>query len=181
MPARRRLLPLALTVAALIAAALPAAAAAATCAGADVIPSAGKVRSARGAVLCLINRERAKRGRVRVKADARLGAAAERHSRNMRIKGFFDHVSPAGVTDVMRVRSAGYLRNARGWAVGENIGWGTDELATPRAMVRAWMRSDGHRFNILHPRFRDIGIGISLGTPEGGDGAIYTTNFGTRG
>jgi uncharacterized protein YkwD len=47
-------------------------------------------------------------------------------------------------------------------------------------MVRAWMDSPGHRTNILNRRFRDIGIGIVVGTPSGPGGATYTTDFGTR-
>ena len=40
------------------------------------------------------------------------------------------------------------------------------------------MRSSGHRANILG-RFREIGIGISNGTPRRGlDGATYATSFG---
>jgi uncharacterized protein YkwD len=42
------------------------------------------------------------------------------------------------------------------------------------------MHSPGHRSNMLRPSFRDIGIGIAMGTPFGGSGATYTTDFGVR-
>ncbi len=65
-----------------------------------------------------------------------------------------------------------------GAAPSENIAWGSGRLETPRAIVRAWMRSRGHRANILG-RFDEIGIGISNGTPRRGlDGATYATSFG---
>jgi uncharacterized protein YkwD len=66
--------------------------------------------------------------------------------------------------------------------IGENIAWGTLWLATPRAIVTSWMNSPGHRANILNPRFRDTGIGISPHAPAslsgGQSGAIYTQDFG---
>ena len=80
-----------------------------------------------------------------------------------------------------RARRAGYLRHARRWIVGENIGWGSGRLDTPRAMMIAWMRSPGHRANILNRRFRDVGVGIvPRGIGRGGRAGTYTTDFGAR-
>ena len=62
--------------------------------------------------------------------------------------------------------------------VGKNIGWGTGSFCSPRGMVRQWMRSPGHRANILNPRARDAGVGIALGTPGGHGGATYTLDLG---
>jgi uncharacterized protein YkwD len=42
------------------------------------------------------------------------------------------------------------------------------------------MNSPGHRGNILSRSFRSVGIGIAAGTPSGGGGATYTTDFGRR-
>jgi uncharacterized protein YkwD len=66
--------------------------------------------------------------------------------------------------------------------VGENIAWGSQELATPRSIVNGWMHSPGHRANILNRRFREIGIGVSRGAPEPGfdRAATYATDFGAR-
>jgi uncharacterized protein YkwD len=97
---------------------------------------------------------------------------------------FFDHVSPGGSTLLGRVRSAGYRTGRSGWMVGENLAWGSGPLATPRAAVRAWMRSSGHRHNVLNPRFTEVGIGIAPGAPvtsqAGMAAATYTTDFGAR-
>ncbi|MDE5753217.1 MAG: hypothetical protein K2H89_01530, partial [Oscillospiraceae bacterium] len=41
-------------------------------------------------------------------------------------------------------------------SVGENIAWG---YATPEAVVKGWMSSEGHRANILGSNFRYIGVG----------------------
>ena len=174
----------AVLAAVLVFAALPAApATAARCSGADEEPTALTLERARTATLCLLNVQRRKRGMRKLRENARLRVAAKRHSADMSERGYFDHVSPGGSDVLDRVRASGYLSSAGGWTVGENIAWGTSSLSTPRSIVAEWMDSPGHRANILNRRFRDIGIGISIGIPEAGGehGATYTTNFGTRG
>ena len=54
--------------------------------------------------------------------------------------------------------------------------------ASRRRSSAAWMRSPGHRHNILNPDFREIGIGFSRGTPSnpGASGSTITTDFGMR-
>ena len=96
---------------------------------------------------------------------------------------YFAHVGPRGQTLLARMRSAGYIYSSRvGYEVGENIAWGTLSLATPRAIVAAWMASPGHRANILDARFRDTAIGVSPHVPsshsQGQAGGIYTQDFG---
>ncbi len=44
-------------------------------------------------------------------------------------------------------------------ALGENVAYNYD---TPREVVDAWMRSPGHRGNILRPNFKRIGIGCVI-------------------
>jgi uncharacterized protein YkwD len=174
----RALLTLALSVLALTTA--PGVAQAA-CAGADVEPSAANLDAVRAAVLCLHNEDRAADGLPSLREHARLQVAASGHSRNMVAAGFFDHTTPEGRTMTDRIRATGYLRGSRVWTVGENIGWATGALATPREIHAAWMRSAGHRANILRRDFREIGIGIQLGAPaRPAPGATYTADFGTR-
>jgi uncharacterized protein YkwD len=45
------------------------------------------------------------------------------------------------------------------------------------------MNSPGHKANILHAAFRDIGIGIRIGppSPSVSGGATYVTDFGRHG
>lgn len=165
-------------------AAKPAAKAAASCPAAGAAPtsSAKTVKT----ILCLLNKERSQRGLAPLRADARLAKAARRHSNDMVQRRFFDHTAPGDVTFVERIERQRYTAGSRGWSVGENIAWGTGSLATPAQIVRSWMRSPGHRKNILSPQFREIGIGVARGVPVAGaangkhDGATFTTDFGTR-
>jgi uncharacterized protein YkwD len=135
---------------------------------------------ARRAVLCLLNRERRKRGLKRLRSQQRLFKASFRHSRAMVKRRFFSHVQPGGVGLLTRLTRTHYLPSSS-WFVGENIAWGRGSFDSPLSMVRAWMHSTGHRANILRPAFRQIGIGIYRGVPTGRrTGATYTTDFGFR-
>ena len=162
---------------------LPAGAAQAQgCANSHVRPTRANLDDVRQAVLCLHNRERARHGLKSLTENPRLRTAAARHSTHMVDAHFFNHVTPSGRTMIDRVRRAGYLRRVHGsWSIGENIAWASGRLATADEIADVWMRSDGHRANILRAKFREIGIGISIGTPGGSSsGATYTENFGFR-
>jgi uncharacterized protein YkwD len=52
-----------------------------------------------------------------------------------------------------------FNRCPRATAAGENIARGG---VTPRQMVRMWMRSPGHRGNILSRRFTHMGVGAAV-------------------
>jgi uncharacterized protein YkwD len=162
--------------------AVPALAACSLSAAAAAPASASPCASgaaARSTTLCLINAQRAAHGVRALRLDPRLSRAARRHSRDMVAHGYFAHDSRNGTGFSARIASTGWMTGRSRWNVGENLAWGTGSLATPRSIVAAWMRSAGHRHNILQPRFRLIGIGIGAGAPGiGGSGATYTTDFG---
>ena len=162
---------------------LPAGASAA-CRGAQLHPTAKNAGAVRHATLCLLNRQRARYGLPRLREQHALRKAAARYSKLMVRRGFFSHVSPSGSTMVSRVRSTSYLRGVRSWSLGENLAWGAGSAATPAKIVRAWMRSPGHRRNILDGSFREIGIGVVRGAPRRAGAAraaaTYTTEFGHR-
>jgi uncharacterized protein YkwD len=154
----------------------------ADCADADLSPSADSLKQAREAVVCLHNEQRARRGLRALRQNAQLRRAAARHSQEMVEQSYFRHESRDGAQFVERIFAARYVRREDGYSLGENLAWGTGELATPRAVVAAWMRSPGHRVNVLRRAYRDIGVGIRLGVPsDAGVGATYTVDFGARG
>jgi uncharacterized protein YkwD len=154
------------------------------CANTNLKPTRATLELVRTAVLCLHNRERARHGLPRLRENPLLRRAAERHTDNMVSERFFDHTSPSGFTMVERIRRTGYTKRARSWALGENIAWGSGSLATAAQIHRSWMKSPGHRANILQRSFREIGIGIESGLPvrlsAAQSGATYTTDFGFR-
>ena len=132
---------------------------------------------ARNAVICFINREREERGRGRLDRDSRLVTAARRHSEKMRDKGCFSHQCRGEVSVLQRLKNVNYIVGGLSrWAYGENIAWGTGSYGTPRQTVNAWMRSSGHRANILSGTFRDVGVGFAERNGKG----YYTADFGLR-
>lgn len=147
-------------------------------------PSELTTPRARRAVLCYVNRERGRRGIPKLRRDKRLQKASQRHTNKMDKRGCFSHQCKGEGSLESRLRSVGYLHGGlRRYGFGENIAWGTRHLASPKAMVKGWMNSSGHRANILNSNFRDLGVGFSHGTPNNRanrNGAFYTTDFGLR-
>jgi uncharacterized protein YkwD len=155
------------------------------CQNTTIVPEPGDLGLARSAVLCLVNRERAEHAEQPLTPNTQLEKAAEAHAREMVAEDYFAHISPSGETPVARIRSAtSYIPGPRvGWLIGENIAWGTLELATPQAIVEAWIASPGHLANILESRYRDTGIAVVASAPAtlaaGEPGATYAQEFGT--
>ena len=160
--------------------AVPTASAAGACSSANATAAKASKRALVRATLCVLNAERARHRLRPLRLNHKLSRAAQRHSRAMARKRFFSHTSPGGASFVDRIRSTGYLSGARSWTVGENIAYGSGNRSTPRSIGSAWMNSPPHRANILSGSFRSIGIGVASGTPVGGGGGTYTTDFGRR-
>jgi uncharacterized protein YkwD len=169
-----------LLTAAVITLAAPAAASA--CAGADLDPSAATGKQTRAAVVCLVNAERAAHGLGALRRARPLATAARTHAADMVSRGYFAHETPEGSTPAERIARTGWTPETGRWYVGENLAWGAPGNATPRDTVRNWMNSPSHRENVLRPMFREIGIGVVAGSPEGsGAGAFtYAASFGRR-
>jgi uncharacterized protein YkwD len=103
-------------------------------------------------VLALINAERAAAGCGPVSADRKLTAAAQGHSEDMAANNFFSHSGSNGSSFITRITAAAYPYAA----AGENIAAG---YSSAKAVVTAWMESDGHRDNILNCNYVHTGLG----------------------
>jgi uncharacterized protein YkwD len=153
------------------------------CQNTELTPQTGNIALVREAVLCLINHERAEHSLAPLKTNGQLEAAAEDHDAEMIQQNYFAHVAPDGETPVERIKKTGYIANESvGYVIGENLAWGTYTLATPKAIVEAWIASPGHLANILESRYTETGIGVTPAVPqslgEGNPGATYAQEFG---
>ncbi|WP_140394629.1 CAP domain-containing protein, partial [Streptomyces recifensis] len=117
-------------------------------------------------VLRLVNVERAKVGCTPVAADSALTGLAEAFSGDMAARDFFDHTDPDGATPWDRAAKAGITGLG-----GENIARGQSDAA---AVMDAWMKSPGHRANILNCDFKTLGVGVHLAP----GGPWWTQDFG---
>jgi len=99
------------------------------------------------------NMERQRHGMPRLIWDADLAQAAWLHSMDMATNNFASHVGSNGLSPASRVRQ----QSTSMTLVGENIAGG---IRTPEYAIEAWMRSPGHKANILNENFKYIGIGV---------------------
>lgn len=121
-----------------------------------------------------INAERVQRGLAPLAPDTALINIARAHSGDMLQKNYFSHTSPSGCNTGCRLNAANY-----GWrAYGENLSKVTtssqDAAAVATTIVTSWMKSTGHRNNILG-NYTNMGIGVAAGGSK-----IYTTVLFTR-
>jgi uncharacterized protein YkwD len=160
----------------------PAPAAAAECPNADAAPGQASNAALAQATICLLDQQRAANGLGPLALNAPLADTAERYAAQMVATDHFAHVDLSGGNVVDRVLADDPAMGSRWEILGENLGWGTFALATPRAMVEGWMNSPEHRANVLYPNYQDVGVGIADGAPAPGvasSGALtYVTVFG---
>ena len=105
-----------------------------------------------------VNRERVRRRGKALVWNEELAEAARRHSESMARNGFFSHVDPRRGDLGERLERAGIRYSA----CAENIYTQTGGRDAVDAACAAWMKSAGHRANILNPQYRDTGIGVAV-------------------
>ncbi|HEX7154525.1 MAG TPA: CAP domain-containing protein [Thermoanaerobaculia bacterium] len=126
------------------------------------------------ALVASMNRERAAHGLGPLRLNSKLSLAAEDRVDDMVAKRYFDHVSPDGINPFTWVEKRGY----RYRAIGENLATGFNSAD---AVVGNWMRSPGHRQNILTKNFDEIGIAVTTGGPvRPYRGPLVVALYGTR-
>jgi uncharacterized protein YkwD len=128
------------------------------------------------------NAERSQRGLNNVSYAPRVARVARDHSENMATHDYIGHTEPNGETGEERYQGICDY-SGDGYTFGENaagayhersfVAWGTDEtvyLATEKEVARylvdGWMRSEGHRENILREGWTELGVGVAVSGDE---------------
>jgi uncharacterized protein YkwD len=143
----------------------------------------------------LINKQRQKHGLAPLAWDDDLARIAQKHSQDMAKRSYFSHVSPEGKDFADRYKKEGY---SCGVKVGQTIYTGAENIfqnnlydsvttvngkeyydwnsedRIAETTVAGWMKSPGHRKNILTPHWGKEGIGITI-SPDGKE--YVTQNF----
>lgn len=104
-------------------------------------------------VVELVNAERAKVNLPALTMTTKLNEAALVRAKET--VQSFSHTRPNGSSFSTVLKENGISFQG----AGENIAWGQ---RTPEQVVNAWMNSEGHRANILNPRYTSIGVGYYL-------------------
>jgi uncharacterized protein YkwD len=105
--------------------------------------------------VALVNADRAAQGLPPLRVNMTLVVLARDYAQDMINRNFWGHKSPEGeeFTDRMVRYGVKFL------SAGENVARNTSVDAAHRAL----MNSDGHRANILHKAFTEVGIGVRYG------------------
>lgn len=135
----------------------------------NIPPSSSEPRSLEQEIEHAVNQYRAGKGLRSLIPTERLAQIARAHSEDMAQRGYMAHESPGGRGPADRVRAAGlqYRRMAENVAMARGM---EDPVAT---VVEGWIRSPGHRDNILEAHYTQTGVGIALAS----DGALYVTQL----
>ena len=117
-------------------------------------------------MIALVNEERARNGLPALTFDPALRDVAREHSTEMVSLGYFAHESPVAGSPSDRLVAAGVPFGV----AGENLAFAPSVEIAHRSL----MRSEGHRENILSPRYQRIGVGVIV-TPYGSK--MFTQEF----
>lgn len=155
-----------------------------SCPNADLQPTRSNLAAIDAATFCLIEQVRVAHHLQPLRFNEPLQSVAAGQARDMVAGNYFGDNSISGLTPMQRILATPYPSHAKRVNSAQNIGWATGPLATPAAMVAAWMHSPPHRAIILTAHFRDVGIGVTPAAPsslaQGLGGATYTLEFGQR-
>lgn len=121
-------------------------------------------------IIILVNLEREQHGLEPLRVNPRLVEDAKLHADQIVSTGVFEHVILGGryPTPRARARAVGY----RWDALGENLAWGYSDATSA---VDAWMRSPGHRANILAAEYTETGVVLA---PDAQGRLIAVQTFG---
>jgi uncharacterized protein YkwD len=113
-------------------------------------------------ILELVNEERRKQRLSSLQLDETLRAIARNHDDDMLARNFFGHVNPSGEGPSDRI--ARQHRRLIGMT-GENIWESSGDYPSRHPdlaaeIMQAWMKSPGHRENILRKEFTHLGVGV---------------------
>jgi uncharacterized protein YkwD len=123
-------------------------------------------------VIQRLNDARAQQGLPALRPARGLNRAADRHSRDMLVRDFFDHPSSDGTPFDTRVR-----RYAKASMVGETLASLPDRHGGAATVVQIWMESPAHRAIVLDPRLTRIGLARRWGTLGSTETAVVTADF----
>jgi uncharacterized protein YkwD len=138
---------------------------------------AGAARQ-QAAMRCMHNYARRKAGRGMVAGSPKLADSAAAKARDILQCDQFSH-SACGHDFLYWFEQLDYGLSGC-WRAAENIAWGSGDYSGVRSIMRGWLRSPGHRANILGP-YEQLGVGLRVGDLGGAsDAHVWVTHFGSH-
>lgn len=109
-------------------------------------------------IILAINKQREKVGLHPLSIRPELMQAARLHSNDMALRSKLEHTGADGSTPGQRARANGYTEYT---LLGENVAMNGGYDKPGVEAVIGWMKSEGHRSNILNADFVETGVGIA--------------------
>lgn len=138
----------------------------------------------KGEIRTAINTYRAANNRGSLNFSSGLNASTRQHTFDMGRKGYNDHNTPGGWTWLQRIKYYYPKCSYSYYTVGENILFNTPDIDAA-TVVKWWKGDQVHKYNMLNPNWRQIGISAvhftdAPGVYGGYDVTIVTADFGAR-
>lgn len=126
----------------------------------------------------LVNKDRDKHHSPPVQYDEGLSKVAQAYAEYLAQSGFFGHIDPFGRNPQDRATLYGVTK-----PVAENLAWGSSNYQRPedllsqaeKDMMAEPPNQMNHRFNIVNPRNRSVGVGVAIN----GDKVVLVQEFST--
>lgn len=119
-------------------------------------PMNSKAREVEHLVAKFANERRLQRGLDRLDSDRALTAAAREHSRDMARRWYFDHESKRYGEPTDRVKKYDSVSEN----ISKEINWNQSPGSIAGDAIEGWMKSPGHRHNILESNHTRQGVGV---------------------
>jgi len=118
------------------------------------------------------NAVRAKSGLPALRYNPVLAKSAVAKAQDMFKNNYWAHNSPSGKSPWSFFKESGYQYSV----AGENL---AKDFYDTDSMMKAWMKSPTHRANIVHSKYKEIGIGVVNGILGGVKTTLVVQHFGT--
>jgi len=124
-------------------------------------------------IIFYTNLERQKRNIPSLSQNQTLNLVAEKRIKDMVDFNYFAHESPSGNDAKTLAEKLGYSY----LLIGENLAFGY--FKDEKDIVEAWMKSKGHRENILNESYKEIGVAVKIVTLQKRKGYLAVQIFAT--
>ncbi len=151
-------------------------------AGRIVEPGSLDLELLAAAVFYASNEQRAKHRVPPLHSSPALRRAAQGHSEDMASGGFFAHdnpKNPARRTPWQRMAEEGVPGGFRAENIAMTSAGKMTYLQAADTIIAMWMKSPGHRRNLLNPRMRYLGCGVAAGRGKRFE-LLATQNFASE-
>lgn len=123
-------------------------------------------------VLDQTNNQRIKIGLEPLQYNETLSNSAKKKAQDMFTNDYWAHNSPQGKNPWTFFDDAGYKYSV----AGENL---AKDFYSTDSLVQAWMNSPTHKANIVHQKYKEIGIAVVDGVLGGVKTTLVVQHFGT--